>query len=34
MGAINRIQPGVYVAMHSTLFAPDEVEKDIERAHF
>ena len=34
MGAISGIQPGIYVAMHSTLFAPHEVEKDVEHAHF
>jgi L-asparaginase len=34
VGAINFVSPGVYVAIHATLFDSDEIVKDIEHAHF
>ncbi len=34
LGAIPYLDAGVYVAMHSMLFDPDDVSKDIEQAHF
>lgn len=34
IGVIPYIDPGVYVAMHSTLFEAEMVTKDIEHAHF
>ncbi|MFI3242604.1 MAG: asparaginase domain-containing protein [Alphaproteobacteria bacterium] len=34
IGVANFISSGVYVAMHSEVFEPENVKKDIERAHF
>jgi len=33
-GALLNCQPGVYIAMHSQLFTPDSVHKDLENAKF
>jgi len=34
LGAVQYAEPGIYVAMHSQLFNPENVTKDTDNAHF